>query len=441
MPKVYYSKTQLNLYPNHQYADRTINGAKSVLYDIRVMSNYGQTTKTGYKDSDWKVKVSKRNDASSSYENIMYSKIYPTRHTFAGSTQSWNPIWKRYDNADHVVRDFHLWHYNQLAFGLTDTVLRDQALARIKKKLAGKLDGAELLVPTAELREVRGSITHLAEFSGKFMKTMGDLVLKKKASSLAKFMQENWLAYSFGISPMLSDVQSALKAVNNYFDRPTSLHRIQGVARSQRVFNKVQDTDSSVGWMSRTTSQVDSTLIYKFVAGIDFKLITGNNYGIMDHLGFNDFWSNLPSLGWELTPFSWVADYFTTVGDYLSDTFVLPPGSSKYMTETRICKNIIREKRTHLPTKWPIGWTNHSVGYSNCLDGYGELYSMSRVVLSQLPHRSLRFKTADEIGRNAVNRLLNLASLVNLQASKKLQRYERRPYVSLKKFKTAYEHL
>lgn len=440
MPKVSYSQTKLNMYPNHQYADRTVNGTFSVLYDVRTMSNYGQTTKTGYRDTDWKVKISKRSDASSSYDNIRYVKILPTRHSFIGETQLYDGVKKAFINGKHVVRDYHLWHYNQLASGLTDAALRDMALARFKRKLAGKLDGAELLVPTVELREVRGSITHLAEFTGKFLVTMDDLVRKKKASSLVKFMQENWLAYSLGISPMLSDVRSALKAVNNYFDRPTSLHRIEGSARSQRVFNKVGDSDSSIGWMSRTSSQVESTLVYKFVAGIDFKLITGNNYGIGDHLGFNDFWSNLPSLGWELLPFSWVADYFTTMGDFLSDTFVLPPGSTKYMTETRYCKNVIREKRTHIPTRWNVGWTNHHQQHSSCMDGYGELHSMSRVVLSQLPHRSLRFKTQDEIGRNAVNRLLNLASLVNFKASEKLQRQPRKLRIG-RTFSSAYEHL
>lgn len=235
-------------------------------------------------------------------------------------------------------------------------------------------------------------------------------------------MQENWLAYSFGASPMISDIQSGLKAVNNYFDRPTSLHRIEGSARKQWFTHKVQDTDFTLGWMLRTSSRVDNQLTYKFVAGIDFKLLTGNNYGLMEHLGLSDFWTNLPSLGWELLPFSWIADYFSTVGEYLSDTFVLPPGSSKYMTETRLYRGSIEEKQAVIPTTWPTGWSNHSVQFHKCMDGYGELYSMSRVVLSQLPHRSLRIKTQDEIGRNAVKRLLNLASLVNLEATKKLKR-------------------
>lgn len=36
----------------------------------------------------------------------------------------------------------------------------------------------------------------------------------------------------------------------------------------------------------------------------------------------------------------------------------------------------------------------------------------SRTLLSQLPSRQLRFKSVDEIGKNAINKVLNLASIL-----------------------------
>lgn len=391
----------------------------SVRYDTSGRRLLGSATVSGTHDPDWKVKIAKRLDATGAYERFAFSDVLPVTMSASLRSSYWNINWKRWDNFLDEVSYHQLPHYTLLGNTVTDSALRDQALKKFKSKLSGKIGNAELLVPALELGELRGTIRETARLTDQVLRNIALSSRSLRGAALVSALQKIWLTYSFGVKPLVSDTMSMLDSVSNFLDRPTQLHRLRASASKEWVTGAKSSTTGYNGWLIATSGTCKHRLTYSFVAGVDFRLVCGNNYGLADHLGFSDFWGQLPSIGWELLPFSWVADYFSTVGDYLGDTFVFPPGSTKYLVETRYYEG--RLTSAAAINQDPTVLSPHSVEGFRTVPGYAKLISMTRAPLSALPHRSLRFKTVDEVGRNTVNRLLNLCSLLRLDVSRRVK--------------------
>lgn len=421
MPKVYYERQErITNYYSALWSSLLPNGNTQVYYDTRGDRLIASPTTQGYKDTDWRVKVSRHQDASSQYNRLRFDGINPRLNQATLESKYWNTTWKRWDVFTDTWREADLTGSQLLAATVSDPDIRDIALKRFKGKLSGKIGSSELFVPVVELRETRGLIRQLAEHTTSVLGSIESMSRKHRGLALVRRMQSAWLTYSFGIKPTLSDIDNALDSIANYQDRPKEMHRLTASAKRTWVTGQRSTSTEVHDWTTTRAAVATHTLTYRFTGGLDFGLISGNNYGMAEHLGFSNFWEQLPALGWELTPFSWVIDYFTTMGAYLEDTFELPSGSLKYLVETR-----------------------HYVGKLTCSAGVGALVPSaagqqqiisqrifpggaiarltSRTPLASLPHRSLRFKTVDEIGKSAVNKLLNLCSLVRLNASSRIR--------------------
>lgn len=417
MPKVYYEKSEVNKFYRTFYWSILGPTGFSVPENVVEYLPLSSLTNNGYRDSDWRVKVAKRQDASSSYSSLKYRVVQQRRSW--GLMEYWTiDPYGRWIIYTHRYRELGFHIYSSLLFSkISDSSLRDIALKRFKSKLSGRLGNAELLVPAVELRELRGMISETARLTEETLKRIRSQAPSFRGQALVKFLQKAWLTYSFGVKPLVSDTISAAQAVSNYLDRPTKLHRISASAESDWVTGVQGRRVGHHGFNILTSGSCEHRLKYVFTAGIDFDVVCGNNYGMAEHLGFSDFWDQLPSVGWELLPFSWIADYFSTMGDYLSDTFQLPPGSTKYLTETVHYSGKFTESSRIEATQ--AGAAQVLVDKSE--PGFIVGTYTNRKVLSQLPHRSLRFKTVDEIGVNAVARLLNLSSLLDLDLRKRLK--------------------
>lgn len=402
MPSVPYSR-YVNRYSD-RYRKYTLNGQLMEL--ITSPKLIGQEAKIGVKDSDWRVKVAKHQNAGTAYTNRTWEYVVPHYHRATGISSNASGDQFHYD-----VTNLELSFHGDAGIGTTDNALRDLALARLKRKLSGKLGGANLLVPVVELREMRGLIRTLAESATKFIKAFAT-VRKTGGKSVHRLMQDMWLTWSFAIAPLIGDTIAAAEAIAKYLDLPTDMHRIRGTASKRWLSGRHIVSGSSAGWGWDTQVAVVNNLQYTYTAGIDFSLITGNNYGMMEHLGFTDIWGQLPSVAWELMPFSWVFDYFTTMGAFLEDTFELPSGSTKYLTLSRKYTAELDEFRNLVENPNQVGYMNFILMNQVSLPGHLKYVDFDRTVLTSLPHRALRIKSLDEIGVNAVNRLLNLCSLV-----------------------------
>lgn len=284
-----------------------------------------------------------------------------------------------------------------------DAALKDLALKRLKQKLAGRSNQTNLLIPVVELREMRGMLTNIAVSGADLVRAL-IAIKKSKGASAWKFASHAWLNWSFGIAPTLGEIHTIAESIQSFMDNQGAKYTDYGAAKKQWVSSHKGTLSCAYKTTDSWSSQATHTLSYRYICGFRTKIRSANDYGLASHFGL-EFGAMIPAV-WELTPFSWLFDYFSTMGDYLEDTFVSDSTSSVYVNLNKryTCKGQII-----VDVRGTSGVDGMSV---NRTPGTYDILEFTRTPLSQLPSRSLRLKTSDEIGKNAVNKVLNLASIL-----------------------------
>jgi len=350
-------------------------------------------------DKDWRQLVATGQNATHPYARTgAFAKS--THHSGTAYSVGYSP-------ADTVV--FWGQMIGPACVQINDTTpLVDAALGRLKHKLNGYIGNAQLAAPLAEAREIHRLVRDINSFGLDAVKAM--LLLKKtKGKSALKLASKIWLGFGFGINPMLKDIESAANAILDYQERADRGIRVSGTATTD-YFSKGQQYPSSELSPATTNSYVLGSakhqLGVRIVAGLDLKLRSSASYSVVDHLGLaiTDF----PSAIWELVPYSWAVDYFSTVSGWLDDVFFTLPGSTKYVSQsTRYQNEVVWYPQVKVdPAKGYQGQTSVTNG------GF-RYYSFNRISLAQLPVRSLRVKSADEIAMHGLTKFLNLAAVLS----------------------------
>jgi len=118
-----------------------------------------------------------------------------------------------------------------------------------------------------------------------------------------------WLQWRFGVRPLISSVNGVLKALSEFKSRTarqTSRGQASTSAESSSTVNNVFVGSS---YYVDYTMQTSDT--YRCECGVNIdEVIT-----LSQHLGFDT--SSLLALPWELVPYSFVADWFANVGNFL----------------------------------------------------------------------------------------------------------------------------
>lgn len=129
---------------------------------------------------------------------------------------------------------------------------------------------------------------------------------KAKQKALANLLSSLWLQYQYAFRPVLLDIEAIVTELQ---DQSFSLRRTSR-ASAQKTIVATRSYTSAFGGVSvdfteeqRTVVSVRSGILYE--ASID----PSRQFGL--------HWTNLPSALWELTPWSFVADWFINVGDFL----------------------------------------------------------------------------------------------------------------------------
>lgn len=194
-----------------------------------------------------------------------------------------------------------------------DEAMRDRAL--IKARLAVKGQSINLGVAYAErsqtARLVGDTATNLAKAirnlrKGNVRRAMNDLgISHRKGEPRGSSVPSKWLELQYGWKPMLSDVYGACEGLA-YRDRTDWCITMHGRERQKIHVDKDIKSDVTCwyrgraeGWQGchvRIDAVPENELLQSFVSmGITNPLL----------------------IGWELVPFSFVADWFLPVGDYL----------------------------------------------------------------------------------------------------------------------------
>lgn len=388
-----------------------------VYTNTQLESSTGRSeVKTIYRDPDWKKKIAKRLDASQPYILWKITERLPP-YIYAEARLKSADYWtksKGYSGGFPVgiklptLEPFH------------DATIKDWALKRFKRGLRDHDKSTNIMVPLAEIREVVSlwesivdGITTLAYLLLQLVRSFsvhGVSTVLKDYKLFMKAVSELWLSWSFGIKPMFDDVENALAAYERAIEDTFSSteFRVSGSASKEwksTVRTAGTETFLYNAWR-QDTIEWNYRLKYKYVGGFHTSLLSQTR-GFRERLGLLS--EGLFSTAWELIPFSWLVDYFITVGDFLDDLTIEP---SNRTTDFLTCTTTYTGKATVIPSAKPM---------SNCIvtnqvirDGHYGFIHIERELIPNLPRRILRFKLGREIYSNFENKLGNLFALLGL---------------------------
>lgn len=160
------------------------------------------------------------------------------------------------------------------------------------------------------------------------LKDLPDLV-RREGGKLIKRIAKNNLKYQFGLRPLISDIQSMLDFEKHFDNRMAELSQLSqsGLRRKRRIFSgSATETDDSVAMfnicsfpVSYKLQYVAKTEVWGFVKYKPTGAFPRSPEGQRALAKRAVLGLTLDaSTAWELMPWSWLIDYFSTIGDYLA---------------------------------------------------------------------------------------------------------------------------
>jgi len=214
----------LGQYENHAgvyYTHVPMNGET----DNRTESSVFTSTRTKVNRPDWQQRIAKKLDASNAYDRFRLT--------------SYEPATAR-NTCCYRQTDTHYVSNGGVIFGPVistvipaDTVLRDQALGRLKNRLASDESQFKSLVPIGELRETRDLLkSGLIPQASSVVKTFLELKHGKlNIKEVRKRAADLWLTWSFGVSPLIADVTNLANSVDAYMRRSDQVQHYTGSSK------------------------------------------------------------------------------------------------------------------------------------------------------------------------------------------------------------------
>lgn len=359
------------------------------------LGSIGTEIKSGSNLPSYKDRILKGVDATTPYQRSGF------KHS-----QGYYSMKSHYNSAPLTVES----HVRQLLSGplpvappLTNATLIQNASMRLKQKLRDFTGQSNQLTNILELKDLRKSFRTVRESANDMLNVLQDS--KKRGVELQKFAANHWLNWSFGIKPTLAAADDAVSSVLDHLGRGDHNIKDYGV--------------SSEDWYTSTTSTISGSYLYnvvcngrfyctrsvKIIGGFRIHLRSSEDYTVGKHLGFDI--GNVVLSAYELVPYSWLVDYFTTAGDFLEDVFSTDATNSVYIVQ---CQKL--NVKGHVTFKPMPTSLVSNLDYFSMRPTAHEYFSFSRSPLSSLPRAPLRLKTADEVSKNATNKLLNLVGLL-----------------------------
>lgn len=376
----------------------------------RVVRSFGDgdNYKTYESNPSWKVQVEKGQNASLPYRRSTWILKDPGTG-LRGATQSVPFGYPGYAS----TRSFAL---SGIIGGLFPTPGRgnasdlNKAASKFKNRLRDVTPHAKTMAPLVESKELKRLVINTNNVCGDFIDTAVGLIAHRRLGpKLRKTLYNQWLNFSFGISPILKDIRDIGASIAEHIARRDISVRAtatSGSAGHDHIANAGSAIFVPQGMITAGSGRVEWSNSCRIVGAYDFPLSSSEDYTMLNSLGLG--WSDVPYTLWELTPYSWLIDYFVTVGPFLEDAFYVPPGTTKYLVSTVKYEANYDFSHEYVYKK-QSGLT--SLGSQPSSSKFAYSY-VERQVLQNLPCGSLRLKTPDVVGKNWLPKLLNLASVL-----------------------------
>lgn len=219
-----------------------------------------------------------------------------------------------------------------------DHLPMDDAPGAAMRKIAGTRAAANIDDATFEgavfIGELRETIGFLRNPLSSFTKFLSSVRKTKTRSGYigptSQFLSDNWLSYRYAVRPLANDIVDGLDAINDVVDGFDPDRR---TARGYASYtSKLSDSGDIGSGSSPIVSWTQSTQMdYSVRAGILYEYSRSpDTFGVNLH--------QLPVTGWELIPFSFVADWFVNIGPWIEA--ITPKAGVKILGEWTTVRNI-----------------------------------------------------------------------------------------------------
>jgi len=194
--------------------------------------------------------------------------------------------------------------YTALASGDFSRVATEVSTSVLNKR--GRSD-SNLWETMAEASKTLGMLSQPLQKAFRWHKAFEQALSRDRAGRFtAKSFSNAWLAYRYGIRPVISDIENVLKALKTAAGKQRKTTRAQSTIRSTAAF-------SGSGTLGVLVQPYTVTVEdYYTVRGMSLDDVDWNFF---EDLGFTS--KGLATLPWELVRYSFVVDWAVNLGDFL----------------------------------------------------------------------------------------------------------------------------
>jgi hypothetical protein len=318
-------------------------------------------TRSGSSNPDYKRQIAAGVNAGTPYSAVI--KTWKPV-TIKGSASLFKPLNGQLRTIEYDAQDFFAPEAYDPA-GVSDSDADYAARQQFVSKYQSRRTAFQGGVFFGELREAVEMIRRPAKalrdgLDSYYSDVKKRLKKKKKKKSRKRIIQDTWLEYSFGWSPLVNDVLDACKlaAAQPYW----AYERMSGVAGRDDKSDVYKATTGS------SFLKIDYTISRKSSCVVRYKGAVSAVAGpvpFSEQMGLS--WSNVLPTAWELIPYSFLVDYFTNIGDIIAGmstgTIRLAYGSR---SSTRISS--VSVDAVSFDLLWAV--TNFTAGTDWKLNGY-----------------------------------------------------------------------
>lgn len=192
--------------------------------------------------------------------------------------------------------------------------------------------------------------------------------LNKAGERTRKLSPESaWLAYRYGLKPLIKDVQGIIEGLGKAVGNKRSTTRARGAIQRSEIVT----ANYTLGPVTlRIDKQVVDSLEVRAMSLDEYVADTASNIGFTT--------KGLLTLPWELVPYSFVADWFVNIGDFLN-ALAPAPGYKQLgsaLTVRRYVSNIYTVVNTTVSSPY-----RHPPDRYNTASCYGSIETKNRSAL------------------------------------------------------------
>jgi hypothetical protein len=321
--------------------------------------------RTGSRVDNWKKKIKSAEDATSSFsdDRVTLTVDEPGLLHYAEASIAYPPQYVYNLTGYHEVRSGPGYALRLRNFVtspssgpiahdvLVDSAMRAQAKTRLLNKLRDQHQGADGLVFLGELRETIHGLLHPADAMRKYARDYiipgltsakndakrrtkprksdgsGGLA-RRRRKAFFDAVSGQWLEFAYGLKPLISDCKdiaiTALRMVEEQaFDRKGVKVLRSG---SDPSFFRHPSYNGPGTWTTSGSNTIDRMTVWSKVSQASCMYRLGFKQDVLAPTGSLERLVELSGISldrivptlWELTPYSFLADYFVNLGDILS---------------------------------------------------------------------------------------------------------------------------